>query len=558
MAESLSVNTGGTAPISTSASRSSGSPHDRAFRLLLWCAVAFGLLLRGAEYLENRSLWLDESFLSLNIIQKPIGELHKPLDYKQGAPLGFLIAQKLCVLAFGGSEYALRLFPLVCSMAALIFFARLALGAFPPFHALIAVTLFAVADPLIYYAAEAKQYGCDAAVNAILLLAAMRAIRYEFDTPRAAQLGAAGAVAVFFSHPSVFVLAGVGLTLSVDCLLKKRWRHAKTLAAVFGCWAIGFALCYVINLRYLSKDPFFEEFWRQDFLPSLLDVRWIQRFGVYRFLNFLALSPRNLPIYILLALGFVRMVRANPMLLSFALTPIAFASVASVLHKYPLFDRFLVFLIPPALLVLGAGVWSVAALLMRLNARLGYVFAAACLAYPVAHGAATLWTARNVQDLKPVLAYIQTHKRPDDVIYVSQLAAYPYKYYAARYGLNPDIDLPQTYVDPNLGQRYADGLPRRFDRAGYNPIILGYCSYFTTTSPGDLDKDLSALRGIPRAWVLITHGGGEGRANIQFLITSYLDAIGTRIDSYERPGLWGGSAAYLYDLTSKAPASSFP
>jgi hypothetical protein len=522
---------------------------------LIWAVVVFGLVLRTVEYLECRSLWLDESFLSLNILAKPLSELHKPLDYKQGAPLGFLVAQKLSVLAFGGSEYALRLFPFLCGAIALVAFARLSISYFTADLALIAVTLFAVTDPLIRYAAEAKQYGCDAAVNTLLLLAAMDEIRREFDTRRTLVLGGAGALAVFFSHPSVFVLGGIGLTFSVESLLRKRWDRIRPLSIVFACWVLGFALCYATSLRYLAKDTFFEEFWHKDFLPSLLDIRWLQRFWLSRYLEFVALSPRNLPLYALIVLGFVRLARVNAALLSLLLAPFGFTFAASVLHKYPLFERFLVYSIPSFVIVVAAGIAVLTDFAGRRAPAAGYGLAVALLVYPVAHGAATLWTPRTIQEIKPVLAHIQAHKEPGDIIYVGQLAAYPFKYYAPRYGFNADFDLPQTYVDPLLGQKYADGLKRRYDKAGFNPIVLGYCSYFTTTAESDLVADVKPLLGAPRVWVLISHGGGGGASDIQQRITTMLDAAGARLDTFERPGLWGGSAAYLYDLSRAQPAA---
>ncbi len=80
---------------------------------LLMIIILFGIILRLGQYLFNRSLWLDESYLTLNIINKSFSQLLLPLDYDQAAPIGFLIVEKVIVGIFGNNEYALRLFPLL-------------------------------------------------------------------------------------------------------------------------------------------------------------------------------------------------------------------------------------------------------------------------------------------------------------------------------------------------------------------------------------------------------------------------------------------------------------
>ena len=58
---------------------------------LAWSLIALGIFLRVAPYAANHSLWLDEANLALNIVDRPLEGLLRPLDYGQGAPVGFLI-----------------------------------------------------------------------------------------------------------------------------------------------------------------------------------------------------------------------------------------------------------------------------------------------------------------------------------------------------------------------------------------------------------------------------------------------------------------------------------
>ncbi len=59
---------------------------------ILMTFIIMGVGLAVINFLEFRSLWLDETMLARNII-KPINELFKPLDYIQVAPIGFLLVE---------------------------------------------------------------------------------------------------------------------------------------------------------------------------------------------------------------------------------------------------------------------------------------------------------------------------------------------------------------------------------------------------------------------------------------------------------------------------------
>ncbi len=52
---------------------------------LPWMIIFLGVALRLAQYLANRSLWLDESYIALNIVQRSFSQLLQPLDFNQAA-----------------------------------------------------------------------------------------------------------------------------------------------------------------------------------------------------------------------------------------------------------------------------------------------------------------------------------------------------------------------------------------------------------------------------------------------------------------------------------------
>jgi predicted membrane-bound mannosyltransferase len=142
---------------------------------LFACLILIGVALRLIEYLHNRSMWWDESMLALNILHRTARQLWQPLDYNQGAPIGFLLLERLAVNMFGQGELALRLVPLISGILSVFLFYRVALRFLTPLGARISMALFAISDTLIYYSAEVKQYSTDVAVALLVILASQEA-----------------------------------------------------------------------------------------------------------------------------------------------------------------------------------------------------------------------------------------------------------------------------------------------------------------------------------------------------------------------------------------------
>src|SRR6187200_3669588 len=94
-----------------------------------WVSIATIMLLllvggslRAASWLLDRDLWGDEAKLAVNIVQRSPVKLLEPLDFDQGAPVGYLLLTKLVTTAAGTSEIALRFLPFIGSLIALIAF----------------------------------------------------------------------------------------------------------------------------------------------------------------------------------------------------------------------------------------------------------------------------------------------------------------------------------------------------------------------------------------------------------------------------------------------------
>jgi predicted membrane-bound mannosyltransferase len=139
---------------------------QQLFKYLSILGVLFGGIVRLIQYLSNRSLWSDEAMVALNIVDRTYLELLKPLDYNQAAPPGFLWIEKAAVQLLGNNEYALRLFPFLSGIVALIAFYIFANRYASGIAAPIAIALFASLKYVLYYTTEVKQYSSDIRANA--------------------------------------------------------------------------------------------------------------------------------------------------------------------------------------------------------------------------------------------------------------------------------------------------------------------------------------------------------------------------------------------------------
>lgn len=149
-------------------------PNSTRENIAIAIILLAGFILRIRQYLTGRSLWVDEAMLALNIVDRSWVGLLKPLDYDQGAPIGFLLVEKIFNLLLSRNEFALRLFPLLVGLASLWMFYLLLRHFTSGPGLLITLALFALNPRLIYYSSEVKQYIVDVAATITLLLIAAR------------------------------------------------------------------------------------------------------------------------------------------------------------------------------------------------------------------------------------------------------------------------------------------------------------------------------------------------------------------------------------------------
>ena len=486
--------------------------------------ILLGVVLRVRQYLTNRSLWYDEALLALNILHHPLKEIFQPLQYHQGAPIGFLLLEKLAVLVAGNagkSELALRMVPLAAGVSALFLFRHVARLFVSARAVMLALALFALCPSLIYYSSEVKQYSSDVTTTLALLWMLFKLV----DSPLTPRLllgcGAMGAGAIWFSHPASFVLAGAGAALVVAALARHQWRRLGQLATAFAAWGTSFLICYFLSLRHLARDQSLWNYWNGAFPPHPL---WSIKTCSFLIDNFYTVFsvPAGLIAVLgaaLFIVGCAQLVRKRPLVFSLFSAPIAVLLLAACLGRYPLEARLLLFLTPILLMAVAEGAIRCAELWQRPSPFLSIVLMALLLGRPAWTASKDLIQPPRLGDFKPALRYVLSRERPGDDWYVYSGSKCQLAYYAELYGLRPR--------NIRFGASCGD------DAACYA-------------------TDLVPLGG--RTWVLLSHiviDDGVDEGNV---LVGQFSVIGAQLEGYRTRG----GRAYLYDLKKPRQIDSPP
>ncbi len=475
-----------------------------------------GILLRLRQYFSGRSLWADEAMLALNIVNRNFLELFQPLEYDQGAPLGFLLVEKLFNAALGRTELALRLFPLLAGLVSLWLFYMLAKKTLPGMGFHLALALFAVNPHLVYYASEAKQYIVDAAVALGLLLLAIAVFQNQASGKNFILLGLTGILALWFSHPALFVLAGIGIALAIHFLQLRDYASLRWMIFTGILWLGNLTLLYFINLRQLSQNDYLANYWTEGFLPlpPWKDFIWLNELMTYQFgIQFIPLL-----VSILILVGWVALLRESRTLaIAIAFTAL-FAFTASALRLYPVNGRLSLFLIPLGILLLGK-VIEVAQRALSFN-KFASIGAAALLGGylfipPFVTSFNNLISPKYYEHIRPAMRVLADSWKDGDALFVTAWAEPAFRYYAPFYGLE-EVEIVTSEIED-----YPDGEKLKFR--------------------------ISPLVGEKRVWVLFSHVYEQGGINERDYLVAYLDEIGEK----RREILKSGTSVYLffYDLS---------
>jgi hypothetical protein len=489
-----------------------------AARSAVVVCLIFGVCGRIAVYTRNQSLWIDEAMLALNVVHRTPSELLKPLDLNQGAPIGFLLISKSVIANFGSSELALRAIPLLASIVGLVLFVSFAYRSLQLSSARLAVVLFSLSPYLIGYAAEFKQYGLDATIAVGLVTLAGSVWNGTSTRSTHISLACAGAVAVWFSHPAVFVLAGIGSVLFLDAFSNQSWPRFRRNGYIVGAWVTSFALCYWFFLRKLGVNQYLLDYWAGTFLPMPPvkpgDLAWVVHhffllfekpggfggeFGLAGFAG------------VCFLVGALALAKHDWRLVAALLLPLLFAMIASGFRKYPFAGRLMLFVVPLLIPLVAAGAIAMAERLRDLGSFAWWLIVGAVCLGSVGECNTLRKSPLHSEDTRELIGELWQQWQPGDRVYVYYGAVPAFAYYHLRY------PFPREAVTFGVENRGKD--QRQFQ------------------------IEIESLRGHSRVWVVLAHR----QVKDEVAIRAYLDSLGA-----------GGVAATLrdavlmrYDLTRK-------
>jgi hypothetical protein len=430
---------------------------------------------------------------------------------------------------FGPSDYALRLFPFLCSAAAMIVFARVARRVLPAAGAVVATLLFATGAPFIAFAGIVKQYATDVMVAVVLTWLGVELTSRPVTERRAWWAAIAAALLMGFSQPGVIVAAALALPvmwwLSTDPPTSRR-RLALVIVSMWAASALAVTIVSIGSMSEATKN-YMHLYWVDGFAPDsverAIELRWpwptirplfAGGSGVQAGLGY-PLSP----LYPALAgIGFVALWLQQRRLAILLAAPLMLTLAAAVIQQYPFSDALILFLVPSVILAIAAAIQLVYRLLARVSVPVA-VLAASVLTLGAVTPVLASRPPYRIEDVKSVLSQVKSKRQAGDTTYVYYGAAPVMSVYAASFGFQP-------------GEYLVGGCHRGNSRR-----------YL---------EELDTFRGARRVWIVITHSLSEYREREDIL--AYLDAIGTRLDEVRvvshAVGRTPASAeGFLYDLS---------
>lgn len=326
--------------------------------------MAAGIILRFKIFFEQRSIWADEAVVAVQTANKTLEEIFYFLfifSEQPIPPLGFLLSTKMFIVALGNNEFSLHLYSLMMGVLSIVLFYHLLKNYVSDKAVVIAMGIFCLSEPLIYYSSEAKHYSGDVFFFIFLFLMFGHFSQKDFDRKSAWILGFGGAVIIWFSYTALIALAAFGIIMFGGYLLRKKWRSCAFLIMSALIWLWSFIFLYKLS---------FQKMWANAYtVHTYANIGGYSNHSVWTWQGITWLSERILDAfaspcglafpYAMLCvyiIGCVYIYKKNKKLCITMVLPLIIVIVMAAFHKYPFYKRTILFLAPVIIIPLAEGV----------------------------------------------------------------------------------------------------------------------------------------------------------------------------------------------------------
>jgi len=398
---------------------------------ILYSIIFIGVTLAIFQFIFNRSLWLDEAYLALNIINKDFLELLTPLDHSQVSPIGFLFVEKLSTLVFGKNEFSLRLFPLLGFLFSIPFMYLLTKALTKnKIIALMSTSFFSITIMLIRYSSEVKQYSIDVLVVIILLYLS---VTLQLQKHKSLFIFAiVGSIVIWFSNVSIIVLTVVGIYILItECWHKKNYK----VLFPFMLWLLSFSFYYYYFIYDHPTAAAMKTWWINDFLPlnpfSFEFYHFLGRVTREIFVRLLGISHHYwfLAFFISFSSIAFLFIEKNYKVIFLLLSPILLHLLLSGFELYPFKGRLILYITPLIIILYSIGLYSIFKFLNKktlipelpvwlLTLPVLSILYTTYLRFPV-----------KVSEIKHSIEFMRKNIQKSETVYIYHFSSYAFNFY---------------------------------------------------------------------------------------------------------------------------------
>lgn len=495
-------------------------------RVALWLLVVLGVLVLLRNYLQPITLFLDETFILFNIVQKDVVDFAGPLDHYQIAPFGFMLAVRAAIEVFGIDEWSARLVPLLAGVLSLPLFALLIRRLCEPLPGLLILLGWSLSAEFMLQSVRVKPYTLDVLFALLGLWLGLWLLRRRCGLKETLLASLIAAVGVWFSVSFYIVLPAVGVVLLASRCGADRLRDLPALLVVAAAGLASGATHYFWALlpqkRAGDTAAYMESFWAAGFLPA----PWSHPYKLIVRLEVVTGTATGLGlaglVMALAVLGLVLAVRRRDARAWVVAMPVVFAVLASGMRVYPLEDRLVLFM-GPMILVMVA--WGLAGLRESFGGKLGVgvllVAGLLMISRPLNGRAQAVFS----DDVLPVFEYVREHLEPGQRVYLYYGAHNPYDFY-------------RTHIDPGLGfdpERTIRGGHHRDDWTAYQQEVRELQHAGTDV------------------WFIMSHEASGWGIDEGAYFTMLMDRYGQRIETHRE---WNAYAVLWRPTPTPAPGNN--